>query len=278
MARVHAVFFLVVLSTTGCHSTPKQPPMTVHVRDAETKEPIVGATVDLSKLKGTPIAKQVTTAGGVAQLTNPSQDDDGYLDVSAKGYLTEARPVYALKDSPPAAGAVAQAQAVEIELYAAPQPAVELMIPTGFRGLIKVEFKVTADDGHSRPRLFPVAVSADGTAQIVGPSIIHAVTPQDVRAVRPDGTALPTGGPADAVQLRWVKTTEQMDYFVFGTQSECGDARKSIDPEDKGSGGGGGGKGGGRKGGGGRHGGGRGMGGGGMGGGGMGGMGGGMGR
>jgi hypothetical protein len=266
-----SMFFAAIALAAGCKSLRPEPEVAVQVRDAETKAPIAGASVSLSDIRGTAASKELnakTASDGVARIHALPDGNEGLLTASAAGYLNDAIPLYETKQLPSASRPTEIAdphrRQVEIELYAGPRPTIELVIPNGFRGLIKAEFKVTATDGATSPRLFRCTVGTDGVVQIASPLVLHCVLPQDFRAVGPDGTALPTGGPTTAIELRWVKTTDTIDYFVFGTEIDCNEARKTLTPADGGSGGSGSGKGsggGGRRGGGRRGGGGGGMGG-----------------
>ena len=237
--------FAALLVVMGCKALQPEPSVAVQVRDAETKAPIANATVDLSDIRGVVTSKEITGktgADGVARVHPLPDGTEGLLAVSAAGYLNDAKPLN-------------EAAGMEVELFAGPRPTVELVIPSGFRGLIKAEFKIAPADGAApSPRLFRCDVQADGTVEVVGPEVLHCVRPQDFHAVAADGTTLPSGGPTTSIELRWVKTTDAIDYFVYGTDIDCHNAQKTLTPSDGGHGGG---SGSGKGGGGGRRGGGR---------------------
>ena len=257
------LILLAALAPSGCKTARPDPEIAVRVRDAETKAPIAGATLRLTDLRDPFTTKNLTAttaADGSAHVRIQPQADDGLMEVTAAGYLTEAIEVHDTKvaQADPAAKPKPQSQSMEIELFAGPRPTVELVIPSAFRGLIKAEFKIGPDlpPGTPSPRAFRIDVAADGTATVAGPPVLHCVTPLSFSAIAPDGKPLPKEGLPTDIFLRWVKTTDTTDYFVYGTQMDCNEARKKLNQDEGSHGGSGdsgkgkGGRGGGRRGGG----------------------------
>ncbi len=259
MANRRLSLFLLVPLAVGCHSTPKHPPVPVVVLDAETKQPVPGASVRLWSPNpragelGTG-ADQATGADGVAHLRNGGAEDLGLVvAVSAPGYLPEETDFRPLSD-----GTV-------VEVFRGPRPVVELVVPNGFRGVVKAEVHIA--DGPPGERSFSVPVSAAGVAQVVGPPVLTQGPGPEFRGRYADGTALPSNVEGLQVGLRWLRCEGNDQFFVVGTEAEWNAARRSMAqdyPPQRGGGGRGPGGAGGR-GGGGRRGGGGGRGGGGSG-------------
>jgi hypothetical protein len=210
----------------GCKTTKPEPNIAVHIRDAETKAPINGALAKVTDIRD-PVStrNKMATAGGdgIAQVHALSEGGEGFLEVSASSYLTETQEIH---DGATTKGLQ---QNIEIELFAGPRPTIELVIPAGFKGLIKAEFNVSAEaTGSPGLRTFRYQVGADGHAELAGPPVLRCATPLSFVAIAPDGTPLPKEMGITDTALRWVKTTDTTDYFVYGSQADCNDARKNL--------------------------------------------------
>jgi hypothetical protein len=246
-ARAAALPILLLAVAPGCQFLQSEPPpVPVVVRDAETKQPIPGAEVRVSHLKHPAGTGPTGTTGpdGTARLkAAPDGDGDAVvMEGAAGGYLSESKDVTLEVGRAGPAGVV-------LELDAAPRPAVELVLPAGYRG--KVEVHVRAE-GTAAPgqRAFSAEVPASGVVDLTGPPVLRHLTPADFRARYADGAPLGTDGPDSAVGFRVVKTLGAVEYFVVGTAADADELRRSLDGEEPGRSGGGG-KGGGKRGGGG---------------------------
>jgi uncharacterized membrane protein YgcG len=279
---------LLLAASTGCHTFQPSTPLTVQVHDAETHAPVPGATVRLWRFGPHADERdQGITAGadGVAQAHLAPPDEGGVMvEVSAPGYLSaqtalpqdvtnalaSAKPFHPYKGPP---------LVVMTEMFAGPRPVVELVVPVGYRGMVKAEIRAQAD-GPWPPgqRAFTYTVPAGGVVRVDGPAVFGNTAVPEVIAKYADGTPLPKDAKNGEVAFRWVRRDGNDIYFAVGTAGDADAVRRTLGnisdsapPSRSGDKqGGGGGRGGG--GGGGRRGGGGGMGGGGMGGGGMGGM------
>src|SRR5262249_50858179 len=145
----------------GCASMPWSQPMSVLVRDAETKQPLAGAELGLSyplaKGPGAPSGMTGTTSrDGIVWLhAVPSGDASILLEAKAQGYLPEWKTVAAEE-----VRKIAPAHFFEkvenrpatyvLELYAGPKPTIELVLPVGFKGQFKVALQVR-DDVQTTP-------------------------------------------------------------------------------------------------------------------------------
>ncbi len=271
MQLCRAVSWLVAIATlAGCHGLDR--PVSVMVRDAETKAPVVGASVSVSDTTAHPPHGTVvhTGDGGVAHLkVNPAAEFGFAVEATAPGYLPTDKnlsisDVRAIPSSP-FASHDHDSPTLVLEVFAGPRPTIDLIVPTGYHGILRVELRtqenVTYPPGQ---RSFQYDVPANGVVQVVGsPVLLHGLTP-DFRAKYADGTPLIRDANDSEVGLRWVSGGND-PVFVVGTRSEWNDIRKSLEKDEPRASHGGGGSGRGM--GGGRHGGGggRGMGGGGMG-------------
>jgi hypothetical protein len=257
---------------TGCsmHPTPVIP---IVVLDAETKAPIPGAEVRLwspSDNRKTHAEPSGTTGpDGIVKIkAEYPKEADVLIEVAAEGYLQDEmdRILAGKVPGAPAGGGI-------VEIYRGPRPAIELVIPTEFRGDLKVEIKIqdaTPDQLGKRVFRYTAPVPKVGNVseipvvQVVGPPIFDGRLGPEFRGFYANGNPMPAEPKDNEVVMRWVRSEGLNQFFVVGTKIDQEAARraaeKNIGSRDPNKGGGGGG---GRKGGG--------AGGGGMGGGGMGG-------
>src|SRR5262249_35647654 len=148
-------FFLLALAA-GCQSFHSYRPVVVQVRDGETRQPIADAEVRIwYPMTVGSIAPYdssgLTGADGVVRLrAAPYADACVVLDANAKGSLYETRdiPVAAVQAIPPPGWFEAVEQrpvSFVLDLYPGPRPTVELVVPAGYRGLVKVEVRPRED-------------------------------------------------------------------------------------------------------------------------------------
>lgn len=142
---------------------------------------------------------------------------------------------------------------VTMELYHGPDPAIDLLVPPGYRGQIKVDVRVREDVAYQPGlREFQGTVPPDGMVQIEGPPILrHGRGPTFFAHYLDEAhTQVPTEVGPDEVGFRWVRTEGRTEIFVIGTKSEYEKYRRAGDKgssstSDSSSGKSGGGKGGG---------------------------------
>jgi hypothetical protein len=215
----------------------------VLVRDAETKKPIAGAEVrvsyPLSRPSQAPWDSVVQTGDdGVARVRAAAYGDAGIrVDAAANGYLSEdlSVPVETVRE-------VASAHLFEdtakrparfvIEMYAEPGPRVELLVPNGFRGLIRAEVRVQ-EDAPVPPgqRVFRFPVEPPGVVQVSGPPLLRRIYAPDYSARFADGTLVKKAAGDWDVGLRPLKNEANVYYFVLGTQSEFDNIRRDLKME-----------------------------------------------
>jgi hypothetical protein len=258
-----ACVFLVgiVPFTSGCLSFHDYRSVGVLVRDAETKKPISGAEVSLSyPLASSPFApfgsSGNTGKDGIIHLRAVPNEDTGLrLETTAKGYQPEDQrlSVEAVRKMAPAPwyefGSARPADLV-VELYAEPSFYVELVVPVGFRGLIKtstdIDETVTCPIGE---RGFRYAVPTSGEVVIKGPARVLQIYAPAYRCKVADGTVLDSQMDSVKVGFRWLSASGASQFFVVGTELEYQHFLQDVPSEvvaPKSGSGGGGGKGGGR--------------------------------
>jgi len=227
------VFLLVI--APGCQALHRYRPVAVLARDAETKQPIAGAEVRISYPFTPPTCAPWDSSGttdrdGVVRLRAAPYGESGIMvDVTAKGYMFEGKgiPTEVVAAIPPAGifETVARRPVdFVVELYAEPHPTIELVVPAGYRGLIKVEVRAQ-DDVPLVPgqRCFSYVVPASGAVQVVGPSFLRRVFPQDYRARLADGPSLTRQAKDAELGFLWLKSESGWQYFVVGTRREFDD-------------------------------------------------------
>ena len=228
---------LVFLALPGCHALYRDRPVSVLVRDAETKAPIPGAEVQIASASGhLPKVTAATTAGdGVARLkVNPTAEIAYTVLVDAAGYLSDEQDVSveALRGITPAGGD-SPTPTLVVEVFAGPRPTVELVVPTGYRGVLRAQVHGREDAPYPPgQRTFSYAVPANGAVEVVGPPVfLHGLAP-DIRARYADGTPLSRDAKDNEVGLRWVNREGDEHIFVVGTRAEWDDLRKSLEKNE----------------------------------------------
>jgi hypothetical protein len=228
--RLCLVFLLAL--TAGCQVMYRYRPVPVLVRDAETKTPIANANVHLSyPLSRDSLApfdsSERTGTDGVARLrAAPYGDFGARVEASAAAYLSDqisistesiqhVEPVHFFEK------AEERKPEFVVEMYAEPRFTVELIVPPGYRGLIRAEIEPRDDMAvQPRQRNFRYEV-VDGFVRIKGPSIVlRRVYPSDYRACYADGTPLAGEMTLQKVGFRWLCGQDKEQCFVVGTQPE----------------------------------------------------------
>jgi hypothetical protein len=233
-ALIGALFLLALVP--GCLTLSPSRPVAVQALDAETNKPIPGAEVHLSyPLNQSPFAPAdcSATAGpdGIARLSATPYGDEGvHVGVSAPGYLSEGKAltaefVQAIERAQFFEAVERRPANVVVALYAGPNPTVELVLPVGYRGLVKAEV-VARNDIPCPPgqRSFSTTVPASGVVQVTGPLLLRRVGEADFGARFADGTPLRITGEEKNVGL-WLLSAEGTSRYTFyvGTPREHDD-------------------------------------------------------
>lgn len=105
------------------------------------------------------------------------------------------------------------------ELYAEPGPTIELVLPSGYKGLVRVEVR-PRDDVPCPPgqRRFRYDVSPSGEVVATGPALLRRL-PNFVASYA-DGAPLSVKAKDDEVGWRWLKSDGVRETFVVGTLAE----------------------------------------------------------
>jgi len=211
---------LLALTTGfGCHTLP---PVDVQVRDAETQAPIDGAQVRTWHSGAHSIITSGTTGtdGMVHIPAPPIEDSPLQFEAMARGYLP--RPAGQPIERTPTA--------VVLEMYAEPRPVLELVVPTGYRGIVKATIRVQNDLKYEpHTRLFSYAVPSSGVVAVALPRLFTRGMTPDIRARYADGTPLPRDAKDYEMGCRWLKVDPENEYlFVIGPQWEADTVRREM--------------------------------------------------
>jgi hypothetical protein len=245
IARSLVYAALLFTTVPGCQALYVYRPVQILAQDAETKKPIPGAEVRLSY----PLAQSslapwesvgTTSSDGLARLQAATYGEVGILlDVTKPGYMTEQQnyPVEAVKEIKPAGlfeSVEKRPVSFVVEMYSEPFPAVELVLPDGYRGTVKVAVKIRKD-APCQPgqRLFSYAVPSSGIVHIDGPPLLRRVFSPDCRGRYANGTVLSRQAQGDEIGFWSLKSEGEFDYFVVGTRAEYDELRRA-DQSDSG--------------------------------------------
>ncbi len=248
---------LLLPTITGCHMLHPTPTIPVVVLDAETKEPIAGAEVQLwTRLDVSPGHVEpsgITGPDGMARIKVAiSKEADVLIHVCAPNYLPDAVDLMLAGK-----GAGAPPGGAIVEMFAGPRPTIQLLVPDNFRGDLKVEVKIQDDaQSHIRQREFLYKVPPLTPLNVAGmPVVVHVVGPPvferglgpEFHGLYANGTPMPKEPKDSELVLRWVRSEGLDQYFVVGSKIDQESARraaeKNIGPREsnndsKGSGGG----------------------------------------
>jgi hypothetical protein len=213
--------FLAVL-TSGCLSFRKSREVTVQVLDAETGKPVAGAEVrvhyPLVRASYAP-PPAVATAGtdGIVQLkTAQVADLTAVVEATAAGYLCAAENLPVELEATTGRGPAPFA----LKMFAGPRPTVELVLPDGYRGVVKVQTRIQ-DDAPCTPgqRLFRYEVPSTGTVLVVGPPLFRR-SPPEFQARHVSGAVLGKHPRDTDIGFWWLQTEAPYEVYVVGTHDE----------------------------------------------------------
>jgi hypothetical protein len=215
-----------LLVASGCHVLGSGH-LTVLVRDAETGKPVPDASVTLQDgplvcggLLAPPTCQGTTGQDGTVRFhPDPYQNDEVLLSAGADGYLSHGRRL-------PREAARGH---VTLDIYAKPAPTVELVVPDGYRGVVKAEVH-TLCRGQCRPgqRSFSFPVPANGIVEVYGPDFLLDPYVVTYRARYAGGAPLELDPAGDQVGMREVTTVGADHYFVVGGPKEYEEARRTL--------------------------------------------------
>jgi hypothetical protein len=244
--RCRILPILVLAIAPGCQAFYQYRPVVVQARDAETKQPIAGATVHVSYPLTNTIEAPWDSGGttgkdGIVRVkAAPSGDAGIQLDTIAAGYLTERQDLALekIKAIEPAGWFEAVEKrpvTIVVDLYAGPTPTVEFVLPNGYRGRVKAEVEIEADAPiQPGQRTFRYEVTPDGSVAVAGPALLRRVLPPDFHARYADGTIL-TGNARDGDIGLWCLNWKGKDFeFLVGTKSEYDHLRFASSPSQSG--------------------------------------------
>ncbi|MFO0937630.1 MAG: hypothetical protein U0798_14080 [Gemmataceae bacterium] len=223
----------------GCRTVGMDTGFNVRVIDAETKLPLPDATVQLSEAQYNDVAREIdskTEKTGIARFRELPGESDCVLTVAANQYLPHITTLYEAKNAAISNSTFASdpmlpanKRIVQVELFAAPRPTIELVVPNGFRGLIQADLQIDPTQiSSSQMRRFRYDLDQNGHATVTGPPVLQCVLPADFIAISSDGTPMPVPKLPFDVGLRIVAKTDAADYFVIGTELECAQAKKKL--------------------------------------------------
>jgi hypothetical protein len=239
--RVVLLLLVLTAPAAGCHTFEPSTPLTVQVRDAETHEPLPGATVRLWRFGSHAEERDVsftTASDGNASARLAPPDEGGVMvEVIAADHLATQMPVPqdvvdALASAKPFHPYKGPPLVVTVETYHGPRPTVELVVPDGYHGILKAEIRVQPN-GEWPPgqRLFSYQVTGH-TVDVSGPPLFDSrILPAGPEFVAKyaNGTPLPVNPPkGEDVGLRWLRRDKQTVYYVVGTAADVAAARNEL--------------------------------------------------
>jgi hypothetical protein len=118
-----------------------------------------------------------------------------------------------------------------MEMLADPAPAIELIVPAGYRGQIKANIQVQADVPLTPgQRSFSYPVPPSGELVVTGPPLFKHVAPANVRVKFADNAPLTQWAKQSEIGYWLLKTEATTYFFLIGTQWDYDAYRRSIQP------------------------------------------------
>jgi hypothetical protein len=231
---------LLFCLASGCQTLSGSQDLTVLVRDAETKEPIATAEVYLcQRLKPDEVApcrwSSFTQADGIARLRAGPAGEHGFqVQAVAQGYLPEKIDVPAeLANARRSSADAGRSPDVIVEVYHEPEFRVELVLPPGYRGLVKATVQIRDDfPRQAGQRCFRFSVPASGEVLVQGPPLLRRVSPPEFRACYGNGPPLDKAMDAQKVGFRWLTSAGNQHLFVVGNQLDYETLHRQVAPEE----------------------------------------------
>jgi hypothetical protein len=240
LPRSVACAAVFLAAACGCQALHRYRPTPVLVRDADTGKPIPGAEVHISyplaPVNLAPAPSAATTAGdGVARLRAAPYGEAGVqVSATAAGYLDEEKtlPVSDIEAIQPASlfeKAERRPARVVVEMYAGPQPTVELVVPLGYRGEIRAELCVQENAPRTPgQRSFSAVVQPGGVVRVSGPPLLWRISGPDFRGRFTDGAPISRDAQGADVGLWWLGNDGDVHHLLVGTRQEF-DNRRAAD-------------------------------------------------
>jgi hypothetical protein len=121
--------------------------------------------------------------------------------------------------------------AVVMALYSGQPFSVELVVPPGFRGMIKASVQFRDDlPCPIGQRVFTYRVDS-GSVQLIGPAILRRLQPAKYVVKYTDGIELVSGrADASRVVCHWLKHEGSWEYFAVGSEAEIAQYRRDLFP------------------------------------------------
>ncbi len=231
---IYAALFFTLAS--GCQLLRPCRAMTVVAVDAETKKPISGAEVHVSypltPPYRAPAKSSGTTGADGAAVVQAARAEEGLaLEATAAGYLYEQKSfdadvVPAAAPFGPFAAPAPPVASLVLEMYAAPGPTIDLVLPPGYRGIVRVEVQ-PRDDIPCPPGLRHFRYQVPDTGEVVaaGPALLRR-TPAIVAGYA-NGAPLASQVKDGEIGFLWIKSDGPYEIYVVGTPIERDSLRRS---------------------------------------------------
>jgi len=238
----------LLLHSVGCTTYFNQP-VTVSIRDAETKQPIQGAAVRSSYMTMLDLGVAFAAWGAKDGIT----DNDGQLilfidpnkdclniDVSAKGYQAKQNMWgMRIQERLSSQGRFAWGKDFALDLYKDPEASMDVIIPNGYRGPVLLDFdRVDTPPATIGQRHFVYEASPQGHVAIQQSGLLEAVGGfTRVHARFKDGTEVQTiedpfqyNPPEKTIALWFITPVWEHHTWVYilGTKAEAEAAKQML--------------------------------------------------
>lgn len=218
-------FIVLAQANSGCGVFRERRAMTVQVLDGDTREPVGGATVCVSY----PNMLDFTAP----QPTEMTTDGNGLATLRVADYhghsVRAAHSNYRVSDDfqqnatefreLPKRGDGRVKHTFLAYSNSTPRPTVELVVPNGYRGPVKIRYE-TEEQPTAGRRSFKFPVSPTGHVTIRGPRLLTERPKPDFAVAYEDGTVIASYGRPGQDAFRWVHCGTDSDLYVIGTEAD----------------------------------------------------------
>jgi len=210
-------FLAACVNLGGCVAIYTHDTVHTSVRDAETDVPIANATVQVISLRtywciNPPSDVTVQTDNNGAASPRVANWDNQEWDVAADGYLPDQRCIF--DDH--------ARQRIDFRLVRGPKPHVTIIVPDGYRGLVKIDWHhvPTEPPEGIGTREFTYRMSPTGHVRINVTPVLNVVNDYEIEMAYENGKPIEhfdwVSGPDDSVdRLGFILVASVNEHWVY---------------------------------------------------------------
>ena len=218
----------ITVALAGCGLFRTYRPLTVQVIDGETRQPLAGAEVSVSYPNMLDFTAPIPRSGKTDETGTVAIPVAEYHSTQLSGALAGYYQLHPYRVSTESVTREPMRQISPIiELWKSPAPKIEVIVPDGYRGPVKVVYETTPPETYELGRrMFTFRADRSGCVTVSGPAFLNGFL-TDVTARHESGGVIPSPSASrpEEVAFRWVDCDQlpdghQSQLFVVGTEAD----------------------------------------------------------